>query len=56
MSSPIEFFEKRFCEKCRNHVCRPKGMSYSIGAETMIPCILAAIFLAETDRGLLKKK
>jgi hypothetical protein len=56
MKNPIEIFSERFCSKCVSKSCTPKGMFYVTDNSSKIPCLLAALFLAEIDRGLLKKK
>lgn len=55
-TSPIEWFEKEFCKKCKTKTCQPVGsMVYTDDPNKKILCLLSLGIMLNIDRTLVKK-
>jgi len=58
MDSPLEYFEKTFCTKCKNKKCVKKSSGIyttTVDYSGKIFCALSALILLEFNRTLLKE-
>ena len=55
-TSPIEWFQVRFCKVCKNRVCVKRGSgTYSIPTnESIVPCVLAMLLMESVERNIIK--
>ena len=56
--SPLEWFEERYCSRCKNKKCIKKSTTiYSTSTDYSgkVFCALAALMLLELDRTTLKE-
>lgn len=53
----VEFYENRFCSKCKTKTCQPAGgMVYATDPSAKVFCALSMLVMLQLDRGLAKKK
>ena len=57
IQNPREWFRIRFCAHCKKQECKARGAGiYStVGAENLMPCIMALLLMSLTEREIVKQ-
>jgi len=55
VDNPIEWYEQKYCKKCKTRPCEGRGGVYSTNWNAKLFCILSAVLLLELDRQKLKE-
>jgi hypothetical protein len=58
IKSPLEWFQEKFCSRCKNKKCEKKSTTIyttTVDYNGKVFCALAALMLLELDRPALKE-
>lgn len=53
--NPLEWYQRKFCSKCKEHTCETKGGIYTVNWNAKLACIQSAKLFLELDRPLFRK-